>query len=288
MQKRETVEIFRQRLTELIEKSGGSQARFAAKAGLDRSTLSQLLSEANLRLPRAETIARIASRHGTSVDWLLGLSQHPAVAADVVPQTMVEAGADDPYNEALKRWFAEVKGSKIRYVPSSLPDQVKTEAVIHHENFRLSREAAEMMGQSAQSRIDHARSGDSEIEVCSTRQSLEEFARGEGKWRNLPLRERRRQLEHMARMVDELYPSYRWFLFDARQLYSAPYTIFGAKRAAIYMGSMYFVFTATESIRELTHHFENLIRQCTVQPNETAPFIRRLQKDTDDRLASDV
>jgi len=39
---------------------------------------------------------------------------------------------------------------------------------------------------------------------------------------------------------------------------------------------MYFVFTSTEHIRELTHHFENLIRAARVQPNEMADHLRRL------------
>jgi hypothetical protein len=83
----------------------------------------------------------------------------------------------------------------------------------------------------------------------------------------------------MAALVDELYPSYRWFLFDGRERYAAPYTVFGQKRAAIYVGSLYFVFTSTEHIRQLTQHFDDLIRQARVQPNETAGFIRKLIKD---------
>ena len=86
-------------------------------------------------------------------------------------------------------------------------------------------------------------------------------------------------MEHMASLAASLYPSYRWFLFDGRERYSAPYTVFGQKRAAIYLGSLYFVFTSTEHIRQLTEHFEDLIRHARVQPNETAQFIRRLMKD---------
>ena len=41
---------------------------------------------------------------------------------------------------------------------------------------------------------------------------------------------------------------------------------------------MYFVFTSTEHIRELTHHFENLIRAARVQPNEMADHLRRTQE----------
>lgn len=279
MQKRETVDIFRRRLAELIGQTGESRARFAAKAGLDRSTLSQLLSEENIRLPRAETIARIAARHAASVDWLLGLSESPNIKADIVSQPIVEQGADDPGSNHLKFWHEDARGTKIRYVPSTLPDQLKTESVIHYENGKLSIADAEAMSRNARTRIDHARQSASEIEVCASRQSVEMFARGEGMWRQFPLRDRRRQLEHMAGMVEALYPSYRWFLFDARECYAAPYTVFGQKRVALYVGSVFFVFTSTEHIRELTSHFENLIRNARIQPNETAAFIRKQLKD---------
>jgi transcriptional regulator with XRE-family HTH domain len=279
MQKRDTVELFRRRLGELIASTGLSQARFAAKAGLDRSTLSQLLSEANIRLPRAETVARIAMRHGASVDWLLGLSEQAQVAADIVSQPVLQPGADDPANEQLKRWLEEARGSKVRYVPSTIPDQLKTEAVIAYETGRFTPDVAEAMSELSRARIVHARTHGSEIEVCTARQSVELFAGGQGMWRQLPLRERRRQLEHMAVLLDEFYPSYRWFLFDGRERFSAPYTIFGQRRAAIYLGAMYMVFTSTEHIRELTLHFEDLIRHARVQPNEAAGFIRKLTKD---------
>jgi transcriptional regulator with XRE-family HTH domain len=279
MEKRDTVELFQRRLSELIDTSGQSRSRFAARAGLDRSTLSQLLAKDNVRLPRAETIGRIASRHGASADWLLGLSEVPHVTPDIVTQPVVEPDADDPANEHLKRWHEEARGSKIRYVPSTLPDSVKTEAVIAYEHLKFSNGEATVMSAAARERIDHVRQAASEIEVCTSRQTVESFARGEGLWRQLPLRERRRQLEHMAVSVEELYPSYRWFLFDGRERYAAPYTVFGQKRAAIYVGSLYFVFTSTEHIRQLTQHFDDLIRQARIQPNETGGFIRKLMKD---------
>ena len=83
MDKRETVEIFKQRLTELIDRTRLSRAQFAAKAGLDRSTLSQLLAEDAVRLPRADTIARIAARHKVSAPVLnhsLVLTHHMRIS----------------------------------------------------------------------------------------------------------------------------------------------------------------------------------------------------------------
>ena len=53
MDRAETVDAFRRRLEELIDRSGVTRTAFAARAGIDRSTLAQLLSSKNQRLPRA-------------------------------------------------------------------------------------------------------------------------------------------------------------------------------------------------------------------------------------------
>jgi transcriptional regulator with XRE-family HTH domain len=274
--KRDTVTIFRTRLTELIARSGQSRARFAAKAKLDRSTLTQLLTEANVRLPRAETIVRIAAAHGVSVDWLLGLSQKDHVAADVVSQMVIEPEAGDPADERLKRWHEEAHGFKIRYVPATLPDHLKTQATIAYESRKLVDPIAQAWSGMANTWIDYARRPDSDLEVCAPVHEILGFARGEGPWTGMPPADRREQLAHMADRLDDLYPAYRWFLFDGRERFSAPYTVFGPKRAVIYAGEIYLVFTSTELIREFTSHFDNLIRNAKVQPHECAAMVRSL------------
>jgi transcriptional regulator with XRE-family HTH domain len=274
--KRDTVLTFRTRLGEIIARNGQSRARFAAKAKLDRSTLTQLLSEANVRLPRAETIVRIAAAHGVSIDWLLGLSQQDHVAADVVSQMVIEAQAGDPADERLKRWHEEVHGFKIRYVPATLPDHLKTPAVIAYESRKLIDPIAQAWSGMATAWIDYAQRPESDIEVCAPMHDLAGFARGEGTWHGLAPASRREQLAHMADSLDNLYPAYRWFLFDGRERFSAPYTVFGPKRAVIYAGEIYLVFTSTELIREFSTHFDNLIRNAKVQPNECAAFVRSL------------
>ena len=59
--RREMVGICRQRLGEIIARSGDSRAAFARRIGIDRSTLAQILSSADDRLPRAETLAAIVA-----------------------------------------------------------------------------------------------------------------------------------------------------------------------------------------------------------------------------------
>ena len=276
MDKRQTVDTFRQRLEDIIARSGLSRSRFAASAGLDRSTLSQLLSETNVRLPRADTIARIATRHSVSVDWLLGLSQGDLMAADILPQVVIEPDAALPADERLQHWHEEARGYKVRYVPATLPDQLKIDEVIAYETGLLGEAAATAWIDIAKARITHAREPGSEIEVCSSRQSLEDFASGHGIWHVLNPDVRRKQLGAMQQQLEESYPSYRWFIFDGRERYCVPYTVFGPKRAAIYVGDMYFVFNSTEHIRVLTSHFENLIRHAVIQPNDAAEFIGSL------------
>ena len=35
----------------------------------------------------------------------------------------------------------------------------------------------------------------------------------------------------MAEVLDRLYPSYRWYLFDARERFSVLYSVFGMRAA---------------------------------------------------------
>lgn len=279
MSKRETVDIFRRRLIELIGRTGLSRARFAVKAGLDRSTLSQLLSEANVRLPRAETIARIAGRHNVSVDWLLGLSQQDKVATEIFPQLEIETGAGSPADQRLKRWREEATGFKIRYVPTTLPDLLKSEAVIGYEYGSRPGPSPAQRHEDAEWGLAYSRKPETDMEVCSSYQSVLGFARGEGVWDRLPRQARLEQIGRMAALTEELYPTFRWFLYDGLEHYSVSYTVFGPKRAAIYVGEMYFVFTSTPHIQELSRHFDMLIRHAKIQPHESAAYVASLVKE---------
>lgn len=277
MDRRETVKIFRQRLAEVIERSNLSRSAFAVQVDMDRSTLSQLLSSGSDRLPRAETIVAIAAMAQVSVDWLLGLSQEGQLSTDVMPQQLeIESGAGSPVDERLQRWHAEAAGYKIRYVPTTLPDLLKLEEVIRFEYREYGSMVPEARVRQAEARLAYSRLPETDMEVCSSFQSLEEFAKGEGIWRTLDPAIRRMQLEWALQLIDELYPTFRWFLFDGLRRYSAPFTIFGPKRAAVYFGQMYFVFNSTEHIRLLTRHFDDLIRGAVMQPPDVYDFVKKL------------
>ena len=280
LDRRKTVEAFRERLGEVIERTGLSRMAFAGRVGLDRSTLSQLLSPGNERLPRAETIAAIAAREQVSVDWLLGLSQEGQLGADIVaPALEIESGASSPADERLARWHAEAAGYKIRYVPTILPDLLKTEEVIRYEFQEYGARVPKARIEQAEERLAYSRLPETDMEVCSSLQSVEDFAHGQGVWKKLSVDSRAAQLNAMTVLLDELYPTFRWFLFDGLQRYSVPLTIFGPRRAAVYIGNMYFVFNSTEHIRVLTRHFDDLIRAAVVQPPDVIEFLEGLLRE---------
>jgi|TARA_R110002072_G_scaffold76158_5_gene178940 transcriptional regulator with XRE-family HTH domain len=278
MNRTEVVALFRERLLEIIERSGLSRSAFAQKIQLDRSTLSQLLSAENERLARAETILAIATEGAVSIDWLLGRSQEEGQGAALVANAMqIEPGADVPVDERLQRWHAEAAGYKIRYVPASLPDLLKTQDVIDFEYGTRSSDTAQNRWEETEARLAYSRLPETDMEVCTTFQSIEAFAAGGGIWDGLSEEARAGQLDHMIRLVDELYPTFRWFLYDGRKRFSVPLSIFGLQRAALYVGDMYFVFNATDQVRVLTQHFDGLVRSASIQPTEVIAVLRKLR-----------
>ncbi len=277
MDRRETVATFRDRLVTIIRDSGHSRSGFARAAGVERSTLSQLLSAGNERLPRIETAMAIAGQGQVSLDWLLGLSQEGQAGAAILPQPLeIAPSAPTPVDQHLAGWHAEAAGYKIRYVPTTLPDLLKETSIIRYESHELPARTTDSRIEESLGRLAYQRRPETEMEVCSSLQGLQSFARGHGVWSGLGVEQRKGQLGRMIELVDELYPSFRWFLFDGLKRFSAPLTIFGPRRAAIYVGQMYFVFNSTEHIRVLAKHFDGLIRAAVVQPPEIGALLGRL------------
>ncbi|MDP6342147.1 MAG: helix-turn-helix transcriptional regulator [Alphaproteobacteria bacterium] len=269
-------ERFRLRLLRAMEEAGLNRSQLARQVGIDRSTLSQILGHQAGRLPRADTAAAMASVLQVSLDWLLGLTeQHSGVQGAGIVELSPEIEPGDPAaaDVLLSRWHTEAAGFKIRYVPSTLPDLLKTDEVIDYEFARMPRERTEEVRVRAAQRLAYSRAPETDVEVCSSLQSVQALINGEGIWADLPMAARVRQIEQMRSLVDELYPTFRWFLFDGAALYSVPITVFGPRRAAIYVGQRYFVFNTTEHIQTLMQHFDELIRAANVQPTDIAGFL---------------
>jgi transcriptional regulator with XRE-family HTH domain len=264
----ERVILFQQRLQQVITQSGLNRSSFATSIKVDRSTLSQLLSPENVRLPRADTVASIAEKHQISIDWLLGLTQQGSLGANIMPEVLE---VDDYTSSILDKhieWHREATGYKVRYVPTTLPDLLKTDAVAEYEFNRYGSGKIDQSVRDNQLLLLQQRHPGSELETCMSIQSLRSFAMGQGIWQGLSSDQRREQLQQMIQLSDELYPGFRWYLYDGKETYSASFTIFGPLRASLFLGHLYVVVNSIEHIRKLTERFDDLIRMAIVHPHE--------------------
>lgn len=278
MDKRERAEIFRQRLQQAMERAGISRSGLARETGVDRSTVGQLLSGDFARLPNAQLAADAAQALGVSADWLLGLTDRPERPGDVIAAavTMTEAARSSADTQILD-WHREAAGYKIRHVPATLPDMLKTEAVIRWEYEAFLGRTPEQAVMAMQDRMDWLRSSSSDYEIALPLYELQAFAEGSGYYSGLPDAVRREQLDRLAGNCEDFFPSLRIFLFDARKLFSAPVTVFGTLMAVIYVGRFYLAFRDRERVRSLTGHFDWLVREASVDARDVAAHIARLR-----------
>lgn len=280
VQRQQILDLFRERLSELVRESGGSKVALARSLEIDRTTLTQLLSPANRRLPRTETLVALARHANVSIDWLLGLRHDDPGRTQVMnQQPSLEHDVRTHDDARLIAWLTEAKGMKVRYVPTTLPDLMKTDEVIRFESATDDAQPEQKI-QTAEARLTWQRRPEADMECCSSMQSLVGFARGEGIWRELAARHRKEQLDRISQLADELYPTFRWFLYDGRARYCAPVTVFGTRRAALYVGRMFLVFTTDEHVQAMSQNFDSLIRAAIVQPPDIPKFCRQLLAQT--------
>ena len=213
-------------------------------------------------------MAAIAERFQVSIDWLLGLSQEGSLSVDMIPGPLELSDFTSSIHDTFLNWHREANGYKIRYVPTTLPDLLKTDAVASYEFIRYNSGKVDRTVRDNQLMLLQQSHPGSELEVCLPIQVLRGFARGEGIWSELPVGDRLEQLRRMRDLYEELYPGFRWFLYDAKQTYSAPFTIYGPLRAVLFIGQLYVLISSIEHIRRLTQRFDQLIRMAVVQPHE--------------------
>lgn len=268
MDKRAVAAAFRERLSGLIARERGGVAAFLRETGIDRSALSQFLDPEVGRLPRAETLRRIAEARGVSTDWLLSLTNAPGGGQELAPSVQIERSAYPGGGSPIDDWRREAAGMKLRYVPSSLPDML-------------------WIGEEAPAAVDARtgqpegvfegfRLGDMDVEIAMPLQTLQDLAEGVGFWRGMAPGLRRRQLAHMAATCAETYPALRLHLYDGRETFSAPFTVFGRIRAALYLGEAYLVVTASDQVAALIRLFDGLVRRATVGPDRVNETLARL------------
>jgi transcriptional regulator with XRE-family HTH domain len=277
MDKRERAALFRHRLAEAVALRGETQSGLARRIGVDRSTVSQLLNPRTTRLPNAQVVAECAAALGVSGDWLLGLSDLPEQAAELLANSFEVSRADRaPDDEQILSWQKEAEGYKIRHVPAVLPDVLKTEALLRWEyEPHLGRTTDQAIGAS-RDRLEILRNAMSDFEIAMPIFAVESLVLGTGYFRDLPTDIRRDQVAHMQALHAQLYPALRIFLFDARRLWSAGLTVFGPKIGVIYLGQQYLVFRDRERVRGLASHFDGLVREAQVPARAWPEYLQAL------------
>ena len=269
----------RARVRELMEKGGLSLTGTARQAGLDRSTLSQLLSGDEARLPSVDTLARLAGGFQVSMDWLVGIRAAPDDGVAVMDTSTTVTGGEGPENSPMARWYLDARGHKIRYLPANLPDLLKMEAVSHHEYGRQKVLTARQAEAHNRSRLVYQRLPETDMECCTRASAITDFAEGRGIWQDVDKELRRAQLNKMAALLQELYPTFRWFVYEDRRFFVPPMTIFGVQRVAFYVGSNYLVLTNPAQVRHFIGQFDGLIREAVRQPTEMPDFLRSLAEN---------
>ncbi|MGJ8573005.1 MAG: helix-turn-helix domain-containing protein [Hoeflea sp.] len=281
MHKSDRADLFRTRLAARLVLTGMSRSALARAAGVDRSTIAQLLAGDEVRLPNAHLAAECAQALGVSADWLLGLSDRPESAAEVLSASFrMETAQRTPADEQIIAWHQEAAGHKIRHVPATLPDILKTEAVLEWEYAAFLDKTPEQARGAMRETTDWLRAPGSDYEICVSIDKIRSLARGEGYWQGLTRDVRAEQIGFMADQCERLYPSLRLYFYDAKKVFSAPVSIFGRLLAAVYVGQFYLVYRDSLQVSALTEHFDTLVRESEVEARNAGKNIRAMFDET--------
>lgn len=271
-------ELFRERLNQAMVEAGSNQSHLSRGAGVDRSTISQILKSDGPRLPNAHLVASCAHVLGVSADWLLGLTDKKESAADLLATAMSMTEAPRALiDEQIFQWHQEAAGYKIRHVPAGLPDMLKTRAMLEWEYEPSLGRTAEQAINASEDSLNLMRKSRSDYEIAMPIHDLRAFAFAEGYYSHLPLDIRLGQIDQMLALSEQHYPSLRVCLFDARRLYSAPITIFGPLLAVLYLGQNYLAFRDHERVDAITTHFDSLVREAEVPARDLPAYLQHLR-----------
>jgi len=274
--KRDRAPQFRARLAEAMAARKLTQAELARQTGVDRSTISALLQDGT-RMPNAQLAADCARALGISADWLLGLSGRPEPIADLLAASLSLTEAPRALiDERIFAWHQEAAGYKIRHVPATLPDMLKTRVMVEWEyEPQLGRTAEQAIG-AFEDRLKWMRGAGSDYEIALPMHELTAFATASGYYEGLGADIRRAQLHHLMTLCEQLYPSLRLCLFDARKLFSAPVTVFCPLLAVIYLGRHYLAFRDSARVETITHHFDLLVREAEIGARDMVGHLQTL------------
>ncbi len=278
--KRARAELFRHRLAEAIALRGLNQSALARAVGVDRSTISQLLDVGSSRLPNAQIAAECAAALAISSDWLLGLTDRPETLELLMNNALTLIDAPRALiDETIFEWHQEAAGYKIRHVPATLPDMIKTREMMEWEYAAQLGPRATDAIIASETRLARMRETRSDYEIALPLHELDAFAHAEGYYSGLSPEIRRAQLDRILLLIDQLYPALRIYLFDARWVYSAPITVFGPLLAVVYLGRHYLAFRDAARVAGLSAQFDGLVREAAIGARDLPDHIRQLRAE---------
>ena len=278
LDKRLRADLFRARLAQAMSARGMTQSALARRIDVDRSTISQLLDGGSARLPNAQVAAEAAAALDVTSDWLLGLSNRAEQLDQLMATALTLTAAPRALiDETIFGWHQEAAGYKIRHVPATLPDMVKTRAMMEWEYAAQLGPDAQAALSASDARLAWMRTARSDYEIALPLHELSAFARAEGYYAGLSADIRRDQMDRILDLADQLYPSMRLYLYDARQIFSAPITVFGPILAVVYLGPTYLAFRDAERVAVLSQQFDGLIRAAQVSAREVPDHLRALR-----------
>lgn len=269
MDKRDLSAEFKNRLETIVSSHPAGKGNFLREVGMDRSALSQFLNPDMDRLPRAETLRRIARVSGVSVDWLLCLENAPEGRQQVAQSVQIERAIQPDGSTPLDQWRSAAAGFKLRYVPSTLPDMVSLSP-------ETETEISDARGGGVENVLGQISLDDMDVEIAMPVQTLRDLSARTGLWRSVHADQCRAQLRHMARVCEDNYPALRLHLYDGTQTFSAPFTVFGKQRVALYIGEAYLVVSSPDQIKEFAKQFDRLVRRAIVGADQVHELLSEL------------
>ena len=279
MDKRRRASLFRERLIEVMSVKGMTKSGLSRAANVDRSTIGKLLKNDQPRLPNAQLAADAANALGVSTDWLLGLTNRPETPGDIIAAALSLSTAErTSADEQLLEWHHEAAGYKVRHVPATLPDILKTKRILDWEYASVRERRLPEALSAIQDQLQWLSSGVSDYEIAVPVHEIESCAAGTAYYKNVEKDVRYEQLDFIADQCDQMFPRLRIFLFDAHNVFSSPVTIFGPNLAVIYVGQCYLAFREVERIKSLSSHFDWLVREAVVDARNVSTHIRSLIK----------
>ena len=279
MDKRRRASLFRERLIEVMSVKGMTKSGLSRAANVDRSTIGQLLKNDQPRLPNAQLAADAANALGVSTDWLLGLTNRPETPGDIIAAALSLSPAErTSADEQLLEWHHEAAGYKVRHVPATLPDILKTKRMLDWEYASVRERRLPEAFSAMQDQLQWLSSGVSDYEIAIPIHEIESCSAGTAYYKDVEEGVRYEQLGFIADQCDQMFPRLRIFLFDAHNVFSSPVTIFGPNLAVVYVGQCYLAFREVERVKSLSSHFDWLVREAVVDARNVSTHIRSLIK----------